>query len=85
MLPAKSARRYEPRVFGFRVHAAAALQRWQEERKEVLVSELKKVGVETGFVEDLYSEESSGEDEEEEDVVDEIPPVPTIPSQGMQL
>lgn len=66
MLPAKSIRRYEPKVFGFRVHAAASLMRWQEDRRDQLVQNLRKVGVETGFVEDeVYSEESSEEEDEE--------------------
>merc|ERR1711981_927362 len=39
MLPPKSIRRYEPKVFGFRVHAAAALMRWQDVRREIMGSE----------------------------------------------
>lgn len=30
LIPEKSRRRYEPRIFGFRVHAASALGRWQD-------------------------------------------------------
>ncbi|RDI85483.1 tRNA (guanine-N(7)-)-methyltransferase [Venturia inaequalis] len=74
MLPAKSTKRYEPKVFGFKVHAAAALQRWQEERREEMVKGLKREKIEFGFVEDIFSDESSGEEEEE----DGIPAVPAI-------
>jgi hypothetical protein len=31
LIPTKSRRRYEPKIFGFKVHAAAALGRWQDE------------------------------------------------------
>ena len=68
MLPPKSIRRYEPKVFGFRVHAAAALMRWQDVRREIMVSELRKVGTDCGFVEDEFSEE--GSEEEGEDAVE---------------
>lgn len=61
-------------MFGFKVHAAAALQRWQEERREEMVKGLKREKIEFGFVEDIFSDESSGEEEEE----DGIPAVPAI-------
>ncbi|KAF2418757.1 hypothetical protein EJ08DRAFT_599337 [Tothia fuscella] len=80
--PAKSMRRYEPKIFGFRVHAAAALMRWQEERREETVKGLRKFGVEgVGFLED---EESSEEIEEEFGAVQEGPVVAGGGSQ-MQL
>lgn len=78
MLPAKSTKRYEPKVFGFKVHAPAALQRWQEERRELMVQGLKTEKIEFGFVEDIFSDESSGDEEEEE--VDSVPAVPALPA-----
>jgi casein kinase II subunit beta len=85
MLPPKSTKRYEPKVFGFRVHAAAALQRWQEDRREVMVAELKKEKIDFGFVEDVFSEESSGEEEEEVEEGDAtIPAVPALPATVIQ-
>jgi casein kinase II subunit beta len=85
MLPPKSTKRYEPKVFGFRVHAAAALQRWQEDRRDVMVAELKKEKIDFGFVEDVFSEESSGEEEEEGEEGDAtIPPVPALPTTAVQ-
>jgi casein kinase II subunit beta len=61
LVPEKSIKRYEPKVFGFKVHAAAALHRWQDRRREEMLARLKKGGVENPFVDD------EGEDEEMED------------------
>lgn len=61
MLPSKFQRRYEPRVFGFRVHAAAALQRWQDDRREDMKLRLRKTGVDVGF-----------EDEDDEGDLDDM-------------
>lgn len=66
MLPAKSQRRYEPRVFGFRVHAAAALARWQAEEREKLKERLRGERIETGFEEEDEELEEEEEDEEME-------------------
>jgi casein kinase II subunit beta len=65
LMPPKSLRRYEPRVFGFKVHAAAALTRWQEQKRDDMQGRLRAAGVETGFVEeDEFEEEDDEEDEE---------------------
>jgi casein kinase II subunit beta len=68
LMPAKSLRRYEPRVFGFKVHAAAALMRWQDAKREEMQDRLDQAGVENGFVEEDEFEEE--EDEEEDEVID---------------
>lgn len=47
--PPKSQRRYEPKIYGFKVHAAATLGRWQDEQREKMKKRLMSVGVETGF------------------------------------
>jgi casein kinase II subunit beta len=65
MQPAKSQRRYEPRVFGFKMHAAAALSRWQSEQREGMKERLKTARVETGFEEE---DEELDEDEEDEEM-----------------
>jgi len=65
-IPAKTQRRYEPRVFGFKVHAAAALARWQSEQREGMKERLRAARVETGF------EEEEGEEESEQEVDDEM-------------
>lgn len=60
MQPPKSQRRYEPRIYGFKVHASAALARWQVEQREKMKERLRAEGLETGF-----------EDEEKEDEMDD--------------
>jgi casein kinase II subunit beta len=65
MLPAKSAKRHEPRVFGFKVHAAASLARWQDGELKEMNERLWKVGVPNGFV-----EEDEDEELEDEELVD---------------
>lgn len=65
-MPKKSIRRYEPKVFGFRVHAAAALMRWQEDRREDMLDRLKRARVESGF-----EEEEDDDDEEDDDMEDD--------------
>lgn len=67
MVPAKTQRRYEPRIYGFRVHASAALMRWQEERREEMKDRLRELGLETGFEEE---DEEAEEIESEEDELD---------------
>jgi casein kinase II subunit beta len=67
MLPPKSQRRYEPRVFGFKVHSAAALARWQAEQKDQIKDRLKQLKMETGFEEE---DEELDEDEDEEEDMD---------------
>ncbi|KKK16336.1 hypothetical protein P175DRAFT_0529560 [Aspergillus ochraceoroseus IBT 24754] len=64
LLPEKSTRRYEPRIYGFRVHASAALARWQDRYREETRTRLRDVGVEVRYIED--SEDEELEDEEDE-------------------
>jgi len=64
LIPEKSVRRYEPRVFGFKVHAAATLERWQAKKREEMQERLRDVGVERVFKEDVAD---SGEEMEEDD------------------
>ena len=66
MLPPKSQRRYEPRVFGFKVHAAAALSRWQGDQRDSMKERLKGLKIETGFEEE--DEELEEDDEEDEEM-----------------
>jgi casein kinase II subunit beta len=68
MLPPKSQRRFEPRVFGFKVHAAAALGRWQSEQRDSMKDRLRAVKLETGFEDE---DEELEDDEEDEDMVEE--------------
>ncbi|KAI9829132.1 MAG: casein kinase 2 regulatory subunit [Thelocarpon impressellum] len=61
LIPEKTARRYEPRIYGFRVHAAATLMRWQDGRREEAKARLRRLGMESG----IEDEESEGEGDEE--------------------
>lgn len=45
LVPPKSRRRYEPRIFGFKVHAAAALARWQDGARSEMRERLREAGV----------------------------------------
>ncbi|KAF1814365.1 hypothetical protein P152DRAFT_456608 [Eremomyces bilateralis CBS 781.70] len=64
LVPLKSTRRYEPKSFGFRVHAYAALQRWQDDKRDEMRIRLRRAGVDSGF------EEDDDEDFDEPDEVD---------------
>lgn len=88
LMPQKTQRRYEPRIYGFRVHASAALMRWQEERREEMKERLKARAIETGFEEeDEGEEEMESEedgDEDQEDGIDDMFEVPGRAMQGVQ-
>ncbi|KAI9848912.1 MAG: casein kinase 2 regulatory subunit [Thelocarpon superellum] len=67
LIPEKSQRRYEPRIYGFRVHAAAALMRWQDARRAEMKDRLRRLRIDSGFEEE--DDEDEDEDEEEDDLV----------------
>ncbi|UNI15178.1 WD40 repeat protein [Purpureocillium takamizusanense] len=67
LIPQKSAERYVPRVYGFKVHAAAALVRWQNARRDDMRRRLRRLEIETGF-----RNESGAEDDDEDDVDDDV-------------
>ena len=65
LVPEKSKRRHEPKVFGFKVHAAAALARWQDGERAELRRRLKAAGVDNvGFIEDGEEGDSAEDDME---------------------
>ncbi|KAJ5893931.1 Casein kinase II subunit beta-2 [Penicillium taxi] len=55
--PEKSLRRYEPRIYGFKVHASAALARWQDGHREDMNYRLADHNVPHRFAEESESEE----------------------------
>lgn len=59
--PEKSSRRYEPRIYGFKVHAAAALARYQDNQREDLKWRLGEVDIKHRFIEDSESDEDAFE------------------------
>ncbi|KAK3337301.1 casein kinase II beta subunit [Cercophora scortea] len=66
LIPAKSAERYVPRVYGFKLHHAAALVRWQNTQRDDMRRRLRKMDVESGF-KDGDGEGEGDEDDEVED------------------
>ena len=66
LIPTKSVQRYEPRIFGFRVHAAAALMRWQEGHRDEMLTRLRKLGMESGF-DDTPSALGEGDDDDDDE------------------
>ena len=71
--PPKTQRQYVPRIYGFRVHAAAALARWQEEKRERMKLELFQQGIESGFErEDEEGLNEGNSPDGEEDGIDDM-------------
>ena len=69
LIPTKSINRYVPRIYGFKVHAPAALIRWQNVARDDMRKRLRRLEIESGFKdeEDDVEAEDSEEEEEEED------------------
>lgn len=69
LVPTKSTERYVPKVYGFKVHAPAALIRWQEDKRDEMRRRLKRMEIEPGFKDDgdIEDEEEEEEDEDEEE------------------
>ncbi|KAH7326668.1 casein kinase II, regulatory subunit [Stachybotrys elegans] len=61
LIPSKTLDRYIPRVYGFKVHASAALVRWQNAKRDDMRRRLRKLEIDTGF------RETGEEDDEDED------------------
>lgn len=62
LVPTKSVERYNPKVFGFKVHGPAALQRWQESKRDDMRRRLKRQEIEPGFKDDGDIEQDETED-----------------------
>lgn len=67
LIAAKSRKRYEPKIFGFKVHADSALARWQSAQRMQMRQRLKEAGVDGGHGR-LFAEDVEGEDGEAEHV-----------------
>ncbi|KAI1913550.1 casein kinase 2 regulatory subunit [Ophidiomyces ophidiicola] len=85
LLPKRSLRRHEPRVFGFRVHAAAALARWQDRKRDEMRERLAKVGIEAPFVEDEEDEDEEDEVEDGDEEPDEEEGEEGLPVVGTEM
>ena len=64
LIPEKTIERYQPRIFGFKVHAAAALERWQSAKREEMQERLKEAGLSKTFREDIDLDDEMEEDDE---------------------
>lgn len=77
LVPGKSVERYIPRCYGFKVHAAAALVRWQNGQRDEMRRRLRKLEVDSGFKDaedeaELDEEEEDDDDEEEMAAMEEV-------------
>lgn len=70
LVPEKTIRRYEPRVFGFKVHATAALERWQSAKREDMLARLRDLGFGAVFKEEIESGEDAMEDDDDGEGID---------------
>ncbi|KAK4694217.1 casein kinase II subunit beta, partial [Lecanoromycetidae sp. Uapishka_2] len=70
LVPEKTIERYQPRIFGFKVHAAAALERWQSGKREEMQERLKEIGMDKCFKEDVELEDDEMEEDDEIVAVD---------------
>lgn len=72
LIPTKTYDRYVPRIFGFKVHAPAALVRWQHGERDDMRKRLRKLEVDSGFQDekDGAGGESEEEDDDEEDDIE---------------
>ena len=79
-MPPKSQKRYEPKIYGFKVHAAAALARWQAERREEMKERLELQGIETGFEREEQEIEEDEDGMDEDDAQDQIDDMFVLPT-----
>ncbi|KAK3956394.1 casein kinase II, regulatory subunit [Pseudoneurospora amorphoporcata] len=82
LVPAKSVERYIPRCYGFKVHAAAALVRWQNGQRDEMRRRLRKLEVESGFKD--AEDEAELDEEEEEDDEEELAAMEEVEGGGQQ-
>ncbi|KAI6249832.1 Casein kinase II subunit beta-2 [Erysiphe necator] len=73
LIPHKSYDRHIPRVYGFKVHAPATLARWQNARRDELRRRLRRLEIESGFVEEDEELEENSEDEDGDEEIDVAP------------
>ncbi|KAG8410531.1 casein kinase 2 regulatory subunit [Metarhizium acridum] len=61
LIPTKTMERYVPRVYGFKVHAPAALVRWQCVKRDEMRRRLRKLEIDSGF----GAEDKADDDDDE--------------------
>lgn len=70
LVPPKTPERYVARVYGFKVHAPAALVRWQNGQRADMLRRLRKLEVDSGFKDDAGLEDDDLDDEDDDDEID---------------
>lgn len=70
LIPSKSVERYVPRVFGFKVHASAALVRWQNAKRDEMRRRLRRMEIDSGF-KDVEDDDVELDEEDEDIDIDE--------------
>ena len=70
LIPSKTVDRYVPRVYGFKVHSAATLVRWQHSKRDEMRRRLRRLEIESGFKDEKGDEIDIEEEEEEEEEPD---------------
>jgi casein kinase II subunit beta len=80
LIPTKSVERYVPRVYGFKVHASAALVRWQGVKRDEMRRRLKKLEINPGFAheEEGDDDDDDGDEDLEFEAADGRALIPTI-------
>ena len=72
MVPERSIERYQPKIFGFKVHAAAALERWQAIHREEMLVRLREIGIDKVFKEENEYIDDEMEDDDDLDGADDV-------------
>lgn len=67
LVPPKTPERYVPRVYGFKVHAPAALVRWQNAQRAAMLRRLRKLEVDSGFKDDVDGLDDDDDDDDDLD------------------
>ncbi|CAK7567804.1 MAG: casein kinase 2 regulatory subunit [Sporothrix epigloea] len=67
-IPSKSTERYIPRVYGFKVHASAALIRWQTTKRDEMKRRLRREGIDSGLTDDDGEEIEVDEEDGDQDL-----------------
>ncbi|RCI11245.1 hypothetical protein L249_7311 [Ophiocordyceps polyrhachis-furcata BCC 54312] len=62
LVPSKVVDRYVPRIYGFKVHASAALIRWQNKQRDSMRIRLRRLEIDSGFKEEMPIEDDEVDD-----------------------
>lgn len=69
LVPPKTSRRYEPKIYGFKVHSAAALARWQDLEREDMKARLT---MDAGLDQHGFEQEDEDNENDDDDDADAV-------------